>query len=89
MSWARGRRFARIGISAFAGLCSVLVAPTFPTSTSLASAFTPTVLYVSNGVEVISTYNVINGCSRVYLTSDFTNWRYVTPPLKAQSGACH
>ena len=63
--------------------------PAFTASASSVAVYPPTVLYVGHGVEVITTYNDMTGCSPVYLTSDFTNWRYVTPPLKLKSVACH
>ena len=76
-------------MAASVGLCSAVVAPSAVSSASPVATCPPIVLYVGHGVEVISSPNSSTGCDRVYLTSNFTKWRYVTPPLKPKSIACN
>jgi photosystem II stability/assembly factor-like uncharacterized protein len=52
---------------------------------NIASAATTTntqVLYAGHGVGIVATYDLNTGCSEVFLSTDMTTWRNITPPLK-------
>lgn len=40
------------------------------------------VLYAGHGVGIVATYDLNTGCSEVFLSTDMTTWRNITPPLK-------
>lgn len=88
MSQSKIHAFVRLVAVAVAGLCAVLAAPSISAVGSTVATTPPSVLYVGHGVEVIASPSTSTGCDRVYLTSDFTNWRSVTPTLKPKAAAC-
>lgn len=69
-------------------LIASIVGGGLASAASSTSGLATSVLYVGHGVEVIATI-APTGCSTVYLTTDFTHWRNVTPPLKTSSGTCN
>ncbi len=89
MGNTRGRtRARRNGVA----LALILVAwgLAAPLASSGASAATNTyLLFVGHGVGVVATMNESTDCGAVYLTTDFSHWRDVTPRLaqNAPSGS--
>lgn len=59
-------------------------------SVSPRGKYVPYVLYAGHGVEVIASTNTLSDCSRVYISSDLSHWRNITPPLRSNSipGGC-
>ena len=86
--WQMGLRHAVRSVPVpSAAVASLVIAlaslvPTPPSTAAFTSAATSTyVLYVGRGVAVVATLNERTDCGEVFLTSDFVNWRNVTPPL--------
>jgi hypothetical protein len=50
--------------------------------------YVPYVLYAGHGIEVIASINNWSDCSRVYISSDLTHWRNITPPLRSSPEGC-
>ena len=71
----------------FALTAGVLVVPAVarPLAASSATTTSTYVLYVGHGVAVVATNDLNTGCSSVYLSTNTTTWRNVTPPLKGSA----
>ena len=50
--------------------------------------YVPYVLYAGHGIEVIASTNSYSDCSRVYISSDLSHWRNITPPVRSSPGGC-
>jgi hypothetical protein len=61
--------------------------PTAGASAASAPSVTTSVLYVGHGVGVIAAESP-SGCNAVFLTTDFTRWRNISPPNKVVAGSC-
>lgn len=57
--------------------------PVSSTSAAVSSATSTYVLYAGHGVGVVATENPLTGCGGVFLSTDFTHWRNITPPVKS------
>lgn len=87
----RGRDLWRRRCSRFiatVGAVLVAIGPTVSSNAAAASVTTTStsVLYAGHGVGIVSTYDLNTGCSEVFLSTDMTRWRNITPPLKNPAG---
>src|ERR1035437_3880730 len=87
MSVSRRRTSQRMGRRLIAAAVAVLTLISVVSLSNVASATTSMttstyLLYVGHGVEVAATTNPKTGCSEVFISTDFIDWRNITPPLK-------
>jgi len=89
--WSGRLRLTNVSVNtaiAVALLCTSIVGPGASASGLPKGQYVPYVLYAGHGIEVIASTNNLTDCSRVYISSDLTHWRNITPPMKSSSGAC-
>jgi len=67
--------------------CTLAGVISFPNVVSASTSFPSSTyeLYAGHGFGVAATSNPNTGCSEVFLTTDFSHWRNITPPLKVPS----
>lgn len=91
--WSARSRTIAVVVSASVLVVLVLVSPAglgSGASQLPRGRYVPHVLYAGHGIEVIASTNTLSDCSRVYISSDLTNWRNITPPLRSNAiaGGC-